>query len=209
MMKEVLNYFWIFILAAFLGYIVETLWCYVRNKKFESRKGLIYEPIVPMYGFSGVIIVLISKLYQAKKLYEIFFIGFLISTNVEFISSIFQEKVFGTKSWDYSNYPLNIGGRVNLIYSILFGLVTLIAYKIILNPFFNFFMKIKINPLIISISIIAIIFVSYDMIISSLAVYRMKERRKNIKRTGKLWNYLDTKYNDELLKKVYANMINV
>lgn len=33
---------------------VETLWCYARWGKIESRKGLIYGPFTPIYGFGGV-----------------------------------------------------------------------------------------------------------------------------------------------------------
>lgn len=208
-MKEAIGYFWVFVLSAFLGFVVETLWCLYRNKKIESRKGLIYEPMIPMYGFSGAFIVLIARLFSAKKFYEIFFIGFLISTIVEFIASVFQEKVFGTKSWDYSEFPLNFKGRVNLIYSVLFGIVTLIAYKLVLSPFLNLVLRTELNGVMIVITILYFVFVMYDMIISALAVYRMKERRKKVTRKGKIWNYLDTKYTDELLKKVYANMVDV
>lgn len=208
-MKVVIGYFWIFILSAFLGFVVETLWCLYRNKKIESRKGLIYEPMIPMYGFSGAFIVVVARLFKAKKFYEIFFIGFIISTSVEFVASIFQEKVFGTKSWDYSDFPLNFKGRVNFIYSILFGIVTLIAYQLVLSPFFDLVLRAKLNSLMIIITTLYFLFVMYDMIISSLAVYRMKERRKKISRKGKIWAYLDTKYTDELLKKVYANMVDV
>ena len=208
-MKAVVCYFWLFILSCFLGFIIETIWCFIKNGKFESRKGLIYEPFIPIYGITGVLIVLVVKFLNLKENYEIFIVGFFISTIIEYISSFLQEKIFATKSWDYTKYPLNLQGRVNLIYSCLFGLITTLIYRLFLLPFLTLFAKIKIKFFLIFITILELIFLLFDISISSIAVYRMKERRNNIKRNGKFWSFLDRKYNDKYLKKVYANMIPV
>lgn len=50
---------WIFTIGSILGYCVEMIWCYVRNGYFESRKGLIYGPISPVYGIGGVALTLL------------------------------------------------------------------------------------------------------------------------------------------------------
>ncbi|MBQ4584008.1 MAG: putative ABC transporter permease [Bacilli bacterium] len=206
-MQTLLCYFWIFILGNFLGFIIETVWCFIKNGRLESRKGLIYEPFIPIYGITSVLIVLVIHLLKISQIYEIFIVGVLISTIIEYISSFLQEKIFATKSWDYTKFPVNLNGRVNLIYSILFGLVTTIAYKLFLLPFITFFAKIKVKLFLIIISIGELIFLLYDIIISFIAVYRMKERRNNITRNNKFWTYIDNKYNDNYLKKVYANMV--
>ncbi|MBQ9833992.1 MAG: putative ABC transporter permease [Bacilli bacterium] len=206
-MKILLCYFWIFILGNFLGFIIETVWCFIKNGRLESRKGLIYEPFIPIYGVTGVLIVLVIHLLKISQIYEIFMVGVLISTIIEYISSFLQEKIFATKSWDYTKFPINLNGRVNLIYSILFGLVTTMAYKLFLLPFITFFAKIKVKLFLIVISVGELIFLLYDIIISFIAVYRMKERRNNITRNNKFWTYIDNKYNDNYLKKVYSNMV--
>lgn len=191
----------------FLGFIIETVWCFIKNGRLESRKGLIYEPFIPIYGVTGVLIVLVIHLLKISQIYEIFMVGVLISTIIEYISSFLQEKIFATKSWDYTKFPINLNGRVNLIYSILFGLVTTMAYKLFLLPFITFFAKIKVKLFLIVISVGELIFLLYDIIISFIAVYRMKERRNNITRNNKFWTYIDNKYNDNYLKKVYSNMV--
>lgn len=208
-MKELLIYFWIFVLSSFLGFLVETIWCFIRYKKIESRKGLIYEPMIPIYGISGTLIVLLVRIFNLSKWYEIFGIGFVISTVVEYVSSFIQEKLFATKSWDYSNFPFNLRGRVNLLYSILFGIVALAFYKLILYPFMELFMNCNINLSLLMTSVIMFCFMIYDFIISLIAVYRMKERKRKIQRKSKFWNYIDKKYNDKFLKKIYANMVDV
>lgn len=207
--KELISYFWIFVLTCFLGFIVETIWCYIRSGKIESRKGVIYEPFIPIYGISGVLIVVVTQVFDLSKNYEIFLIGFVISTIIEFICSFLQEKIFATKSWDYSNFPLNISGRVNLLYSLLFGIISLISYKFVLAPFTNIFMETKVTGLILSLTIYRFIYMIYDFLISALAVYRMKERKNKICRKGIFWDYIDEKYSDNFLKTIYANMVDI
>lgn len=205
-MRVVLCYFLIFIICAFLGFIVETIWCIIRNKRIESRKGLIYEHLIPIYGLTGVFLVLVIKIFNLSNIYEVFIAGLILSTIVEYISSFSQEKIFSSKSWNYSDFPLNFNGRVNMLYSILFGFISVIFYKFILLPFIRFYLKLRLNKILIFVAICMILFFIYDCMISCIAVYRMKERKNNIVRNNKFWNYIDNKYTDDYLGKIYANM---
>lgn len=207
--KDLIIYFWIFLVSCFLGFVVETIWCFIRNKKIESRKGVIYEPLIPIYGMAGVLIVFFAKILSLETTFELFAAGVIIGTIIEFGCSFFQEKIFGTKSWDYSDFPFNLNGRVNLLYSILFGIVTVILYKFILLPIINLFMNIEVSGLVISFTLYRFIFMLYDFFISAIAVYRMKERNKNKKRTNIFWIYIDEKYSDEFLSDIYPNMVSV
>ena len=49
-------------------------------------------------------------------------------------------------------------------------------------------------------------FLIFDMALSSAAVYRQRERRKNIPANNEIRVYLDNRYNDDILKKIYPNM---
>lgn len=203
---EVFNYYMlIFVLGSFLGFIIETIWCLIVNHKIESRKGLIYSPLIPIYGIAALLISLLINFFDFRSSYQIFFVGIVISLVVEYTSSLFQEKFFNTRSWDYSKMPLNINGRVNLKYTLMFGIVSLI-YSNYLLPKYNLLFK-SINLIILNPGcILLLIFLIYDILISCIACYRMKERKKNIIRTNWFWQYIDQKYNDQYLKKVYANM---
>ena len=72
MLKKVLSFFYltdlyklvlIFMIGSFIGYIVEMLYCYLKNGRFESRKGVIYGPFSPVYGFGAIVFtILLYKL---------------------------------------------------------------------------------------------------------------------------------------------------
>lgn len=49
--------FWYFIIFSVAGLIIETLFCYITTGNIESRKGLIYGPVCPIYGVGAVILI--------------------------------------------------------------------------------------------------------------------------------------------------------
>lgn len=203
---RVYNYYLlIFIIGSFLGFIIESFWCILINHRLESRKGLIYSPLIPIYGIAALLISLIINLFDITNYYQIFILGLLISLIVEYLSSVFQEKIFHTKSWDYSHMSFNIKGRVNLKYTLMFGIVSLIYSKYFLPKYNLLFKSIKLsilNPF----CLIFTLFLMFDIIISCLACYRLKERKQKITRSNYFWKYIDNKYNDKYLSKIYPNM---
>ena len=109
---------WIFVIGCIIGFIVETLWCYVRWGKIESRKGLIYGPFTPIYGFGGVLLTLALYKVRKKNGFFVFVFSAVIGAAFEFVCSWLQEVAFGTISWDYSGSKLNLAGRINFQYAI-------------------------------------------------------------------------------------------
>jgi len=203
---KVFNYYvLIFVIGSFFGFVIETIWCMIINKKIESRKGLIYSPLIPIYGIAATLISLIINILSLKNHYQIFILGIIISLIVEYLSSFIQEKIFNTKSWDYSEMPFNINGRINLKYTLMFGIIALLYSDLVLPKYNLLFYSLEskiLNIICISLTVCLV----NDIFISCLACYRMKERKKHIKRNGFFWKYIDYKYPDEYLFKVYANM---
>ena len=115
-MNKFIWYFSIFVLGSFLGWLLKTIWCVIKNKRLESRKGFIYGFYIPIYGIATVLISLVVENFKVGNIWLIVLTTFIICFIIEYLSSVFQEKCFGMKSWDYSKMPLNINGRVNIIY---------------------------------------------------------------------------------------------
>ncbi len=123
------NLFWIFFIGSFVGVVVETAWCFIRFSHFESRQGLIYGPFNALYGFGALAITV--GLYALRNRSDLFLFGggFIIGSIFEYFCSYFQESVFGTLSWNYGNFPLSVNGRINLFYSVFWGLLALLWIK--------------------------------------------------------------------------------
>ena len=127
-------YVWLFVIGAFIGFILETLFYYFKNGIWINKQGLLYGPFKPIYGFGLILIVLVLKNYQDKKLWQKLLVGILIGSSFEYLGSLFQEYVFGTSTWNYSNFNYNISGRIYLPYCLAWGIIAVISIDI-LYPF--------------------------------------------------------------------------
>lgn len=206
-MKSVIRVFWIFIIGSILGCVVEEIWCLLKNKVFQIRKSLIYLPMIPIYGIAAVFITIIADIV-GYNLWKVFFIGALVATLIEYFSSWIQEKIFHTKSWDYSQFPFNLHGRVNLLYSIGFGLFAVLFIKQ-LNRLVFFIRNHVPMQFFFALSFLAFVFFTVDVVITIMATYRQKQRREGKEAKNQLEKFLDKKYPDERLNKIYNNSVYV
>ena len=118
---QILEYF---IIYSFLGYVIETLFGLLTKGVIESRQSMLYGPFCCIYGLGAICLLCIPK--SAKKNnWTLFIAGFIIGSIVEYMISWIGEVIFNIKWWDYSDYPLNINGRICVIFSIFCVLLTI------------------------------------------------------------------------------------
>lgn len=202
--KELTTIFWLFIIGSVIGYITEMIVVLFQKSYFESRKGLIYGPFIPVYGIGLIIYYLILKNIKTKNKVKIFLITAIIGGIAEYMSSFIQEKAFGTISWDYTNLIFNINGRTSLLHCTYWGIAGILYMQIII-PLIQKLKPYTIKKGIKVFTIISVILMSINISISYVAANRQTERRNNIPANSKLDIFLDEHYPDELMDKVYAN----
>ena len=128
-----IDYLFLFFIAySFIGWICEEIWTTFSQKKITKR-GMLFGPICPIYGFGAVGI--LSLLYPWRNTWlRLFFASVLVTSVLEYITSWLLEKIFHAKWWDYSGQPLNLNGRCCLLNSAAFGVGGL-ALEHLLHPF--------------------------------------------------------------------------
>lgn len=177
------------------------------NIVLVSRSGLVYGPFSPVYGIAVVLLYLFFC-FKERKWYTNYFLGCFICGSCEYLASFIQEKVFGSISWDYSNLFLNINGRTTVPIIIAWGFLTLL-FVYVIYPFLNKLYH-KISPKVVNIfAIIVCSFLLFDVTVSALAVHRQRERHNNIAPTNFVDRFCDKHYPDELLNKIYENLVEV
>lgn len=198
------QYVWIFITGCYCGYAVETLWCLVKNGFIESRKSLVLGHLSVAYGMGAVLLTLLLVHFQKSSSWKIFLVAFVSGTVVEYICSLGQEICFGSVAWDYSNVPLNINGRVCLLYSIFWGFLGLAWVKAVI-PFMNkCFEKISI-PFDKAIIWAFLAFFIADSVLSASAAVRMNSRAEGIEPQNGFEIFLDQRFDDNTMHSIYAN----
>ena len=164
--------FLIFMIYSFLGYLAEVVYCRLIDGKFVNR-GFLFGPICPIYGCGAILIILLLHQYFSSP-FLIFVLSILITSFVEYMTSIIMEKIFKAKWWDYSNLPFNLNGRICLRNSTLFGLAAIIMVYVINPVIFKIIRNIDNNLLNIMTILLIIIFI-IDIFISILISINLKK----------------------------------
>jgi hypothetical protein len=187
------------------GVVIELLWCMLTKGYVQSRSGLVYGPFNLLYGVGAA--VLSIALYDLRNRNRIlcFLGGMFIGSIVEYGCSFFQEMFFGSVSWDYSHMPFNLNGRICLFYSLMWGVLGLVWIKNIYPRMSKWILKIP-NNFGKVLTVLLVVFLLFDGIISAMAVKRWSDRMKGINASGSLQTYLDKAFPDEKMKSIYANM---
>lgn len=125
--------FLLFISFSFIGWASEVTYVGIFSVHKFINRGFLHGPICPIYGVGGVLILCLPH-FILKSWILLFFSSMILCTIVEYFASWILEKLFHMKWWDYSKYRFNIHGRVCLLNSLLFGVLSvLIVYFI--EPF--------------------------------------------------------------------------
>ncbi|MCR5107704.1 MAG: putative ABC transporter permease [Lachnospiraceae bacterium] len=130
---DLAQYFTEFIIYSFLGWIWESIYCTIKEKRWQDR-GFLFGPICPIYGSVVVITSIVFKEFPVLTdpdfpIWAVFLICMLGSAVAEYATSWFLEKRFHARWWDYSNIPLNINGRICIPASLGFGLAGILIVK--------------------------------------------------------------------------------
>ena len=117
--------FWLFFLYSFLGWILETTYAAIRQKRFVNR-GLVNLPFCLLYGFAAIFISIFGHELDGIWLY----IGSVILATVfEWIAGHLIERFYLERWWDYSNVRFNLDGYVCLPVSAFWGVLAFIMMK--------------------------------------------------------------------------------
>lgn len=199
------NLVWLFVIGCVLGFIIETIFHFLKNGVWINKQGLLYGPFKPIYGFGLVLIILIMNNYSQKSKIQKFLIGVVIGSAFEYFGSLFQEYIFGTSTWNYANFNLNVGGRIYLPYCIAWGIIALFCVDI-LYPYFKKHIN-KINVQFYKISTIVItIFMVINLTLTSLASIRYSDRANKKESTNLVLKAIDKLYPDEYMQVKFPKM---
>ena len=149
--------FLLFIIYAFIGWIVEIINNIIVYKKFVNR-GFLIGPYCPIYGVGGLIAAIFLTKYK-ESIIVLFVMSMFLFALLEYFTSYLMEKLFKARWWDYTDYRFNINGRICLETLIPFGLLGCFAIYVVNPIIFSIFNITNIVFLRIIALVIFIIFI--------------------------------------------------
>ena len=115
-----------FVIYAFLGWILETVYCSVRERRFVAR-GFLYGPVCPIYGVGVLMMLCWFTPFTGRPL--LFYVVATVCMSAwEYLVAWILETTTHIKYWDYSNRRFNLHGRICLSISLTWGVL---AYLVI------------------------------------------------------------------------------
>ena len=198
--------FWLFLIGAVLGDLVETVFCRLTAGVWMSRSSLVWGPVSIVWGLAIAAATALLYKDREKPDRHLFFIGTVLGGAYEYVCSVFTELVFGTVFWDYSEIPFNLGGRINLLYCFFWGIAAVIWIKG-LYPFFSRWIeKIPVLWGYILTWVLAV-FMAANIVVSSMALIRYDRRSEGMQADNVIEKLLDEHFDDERMKRIYPNAL--
>ena len=203
-----LNFYKMFLvcfIGSFAGVVIEMLWCLISNGYIESRAGLVYGPFNLLYGVGAVCLTLALYKYRNRSSSISFLGGMIVGRAVEYVCSWGQELILGSRSWDYSNMPFNLNGRICLLYSIFWGILGVLWIKNIYPRMAKWILKIP-NRAGKTITWLLMAFMIVNIVMTSLSLTRWIGRIQDKPTSNGIETWLDEHFPDERMEKIFANM---
>lgn len=198
--------FWVFFICCFLGVVIETVFMLITTGGFVRRTGLVWGPFNLIYGIGSVLLTVCLKPFIGKSDRWIFVGGAIIGGAFEYFCSWIQEVTIGTVSWDYTDYPFNINGRINLLYCLFWGILALVWVKEI-YPRINGWIERRVSKVYgVTITWVLVAFMLCNSLVSGAAVYRQAQRYQGIPATSSWQQLMDRCYPDDKLSDIFPSM---
>lgn len=170
-MNKIFMIILMFLLYSFIGWVVETIYCMIIDKKFVNR-GFMIGPVCPIYGVGCLLIIIFLNKYKEDPVI-LFCMAVIVCSILEYFTSYIMEKIFKTRWWDYSQKKFTINGRICLDISIAFGVLGLLLTYIV-NPFMIDIINMIDGTLLKIITTFFFIIFLVDLFVSARIIYKIK-----------------------------------
>lgn len=198
--------FWLFLIGAFAGDIVETIFCRITMGVWMSRSSLVWGPFSIVWGLAIALVTILLYKDRDKQEHHIFWVGVFLGGAYEYICSVFTEIVFGKVFWDYSDMPFNLGGRINLLYCLFWGIAAVVWIKG-MYPKVSWLIDMILKKTGWVLTGCFMVFMVLNVCVSVLALVRYDTRADGNKAVDGWEQVMDKYYNDAKMERIYPNAI--
>lgn len=163
----------LFFIYGFLGWCVEVAFAACKSGKFVNR-GFLNGPICPIYGFGVTAVAVLLQPVRSNP-WLLYLGAFLLTSLLELITGWLLEKIFHAKWWDYSKMPLNIGGYVCLLFSLIWGFACMAIVQWV-HPLFVAAVNVLPSLLTYIFDVLLLALLVADLIATVATIHKLQER---------------------------------
>lgn len=195
----------LFFLGSVVGYFLEGIADYLDKGKWLPHAATVWGPFCVIYGVGAAGAYLLGSLVEHKSCFLQFICCAASGAAVEYLGSLLQEKLLGSRSWNYASHACNLNGRISLKMTLLWGalglafirwLLPLIRRSFICRPWRGK------RLLLTALTCLMVI----DLLITGCALLRWKGRLEGRPAGNAVEAAMDIWFDDETLSKRFFNM---
>ena len=129
----------------------------------------------------------------------------ILVTAIEGITGFLLEKIFHNKWWDYSDQPLNIGGYVCVLFSLIWGVFCVLIVKVI-HPLI--YKVLTMIPFVLGIIVMACLAVGLlaDLYVTASAILKMNRKLETMEKIAAELKDLSNKVGENIYENVMEGM---
>ena len=198
--------FWLFLLGSVAGFVLEGLWCILEKGAWENHSATIWGPFCVIYGFGAAAVYLLTAVLKGKSLWFQFVLFSVTGALVEYFGSLFQEIVYHSTTWDYSDHFMNFEGRVSLLMSLIWGVLGIAFVRFAFPPLVRLLEKME-GKFWRIVCMALSVFMAVNLLLSSAAVVRWRDRLMDHAPAANAFEqFLDSICDNGFMEKNYSNM---
>ena len=196
----ILLYFFVY---GFLGWCTEVGFAAFKTHHFVNR-GFLNGPICPSYGVGVTAVITILTPYKSDII-VLYILSVVLVTVLEGVTGWAMDKIFHNKWWDYSDMPLNIGGYVCLLFSIVWGFACLFIIYFI-QPLVHDLLAFI--PTIVGIILIIILGITLiaDLYVTASTIFKFNRRLAAMEKIAAEMHEISEQIGQEIFEKTIRAM---
>ena len=192
-----------FFVYGFLGWCTEVAYAAAKQGKFVNR-GFLNGPICPVYGIGvGVVVQFLTPI--ENNLVLLYISSTILVTVIEGLTGFLLEKIFHNKWWDYSEQPLNIGGYVCVLFSLIWGVFCVLIVKVI-HPLID--KVLTMIPFVLGIVVMVCLAAGLlaDLYVTASGILKMNRRLEAMEKIAAELKELSDKVGENIYENVMEGM---
>lgn len=198
--------FWIFLLASFLGALLEIVFCFLTTGQVMSRSSLVIGQFSLVWGLGVVLFTLTLRWMRNRTDRCLFLAGTLMGGVFEYLCSLLTEILFGGVFWDYSRFKLNLGGRINLLFCVGWGAIAILWARVLYPR-----LSVRVDRIAERagrlVTAALALFMVGNMLLSTIALDRYMERQRgHIQEDTEMDAVMDRCFPDSLMEERYPSL---
>lgn len=196
----ILLYFFVY---GFLGWCTEVGFAAFKTHHFINR-GFLNGPICPIYGVGVTAVITVLTPYKSDII-VLYILSVVLVTVLEGVTGWAMDKIFHNKWWDYSDMPLNIGGYVCLLFSIVWGFACLFIIYFI-QPLVHDLLAFI--PTIVGIILIIILGITLiaDLYVTASTIFKFNRRLATMEKIAAEMHEISEQIGQEIFEKTIRAM---